>query len=199
MDHRQRCSPAECDRPSDRQRVGRSLDLQLARGEVGVDPLTGDSRHNARVVAAAIFCDRAGLQLEGEDPLLCVVPSVTRADPRVRQLVHRVEARGPIINWAGVDPDQRILHVMRLLVNTHGYPVNGAAGLVGILFAESGVMPNRIEGSAAATPLRARNFGGTMTDFSAEQVMNRNRRLRQGPHLPGVGLAQWTTANRRLQ
>jgi hypothetical protein len=49
----------------------------------------------------------------------------------------------------------RVLQVMDLLVRRYGYPVNGAAGLVGNLIAESEVLPNRIEGSAIGTPMRA--------------------------------------------
>ena len=49
----------------------------------------------------------------------------------------------------------RVLRVMHLLVHRYGFPVNGAAGIVGNLVAESGVLPNRIEGSRTATPMRA--------------------------------------------
>lgn len=84
---------------------------------------------------------------------------------------------------------------MNLLVDTHHYPVNGAAGIVGNLLAESGVLPSRVEGSAAATPMRARNRAGAVTDFTPDEVMNRSNTT--GPRLPGVGLAQWTTPARR--
>jgi hypothetical protein len=84
---------------------------------------------------------------------------------------------------------------MNLLVDTHNYPVNGAAGIVGNLLAESGVLPSRIEGSAAATPMRARNRTGVTADFTPDEVMDRTSTT--GPRLPGVGLAQWTTAQRR--
>ena len=126
-----------------------------------------------------------------------MIPEVTRADPRVQQLVPFVTERGPIVNWARVADDQRMLRVMELLVNDHGFSVNAAAGLVGNLWSESGVMPNRIEESAMATPMRAPNFAGAATDFTADQVMNRNRARREGPRAPGIGLAQWTIANRR--
>ena len=48
-----------------------------------------------------------------------------------------------------------------------------------------------------ATPMRAPNFAGAATDFTADQVMNRNRARREGPRAPGIGLAQWTSSNRR--
>lgn len=47
------------------------------------------------------------------------------------------------------------------------------------------------------TPMRARDFTGKLTEFTAEQVMNRNRAAKQGPRLPGVGLAQWSSPRRR--
>jgi hypothetical protein len=87
--------------------------------------------------------------------------------------------------------------VMTLLVEKHGYPVNAAAGIVGNLWAESAVLPNRLEGSGEATPLRARDFAGVMRDFTPEEVMNRNLNARIGPRLPGIGLAQWTDPRRR--
>ncbi len=183
-------------------REWKTLERWQNAGEVGVEPLTGDADHNALVVASSIFCSRfigSAAWDEPGDPLLCVLPSVTSADPRVRQLVPEVTLRGPIINWAQVDPDQRILIVMELLVNTHGFPVNGAAGLVGNLFSESGVLPNRVEGSRPSTPQTAQNFAGVSTEFTAEEVRNRDRAARQGPRRPGVGLAQWTSVNRRAR
>jgi hypothetical protein len=93
--------------------------------------------------------------------------------------------------------DARVRRVMELLVDRYRYPVNGAAGLVGNLIAESGVMPNRIEGSQAATPMRAPDFAGRMRDFTAEDVQNRDFRRRLGPRSPGIGLAQWTSPDRR--
>jgi hypothetical protein len=86
---------------------------------------------------------------------------------------------------------------MELLVNTYGYPVNGAAGLVGNLIAESGVMPNRIEGSQASTPMRAPDFSGRVRDFTPTEVQNRDAARRLGPGRPGIGLAQWTSSDRR--
>jgi hypothetical protein len=107
------------------------------------------------------------------------------------------ERTGAVTNWTHEPLDARIVHVMELLINDHGYPVNGAAGLVGNLIAESSVLPNRIEGSHAESPMRARDFSGQVRDFTPEQVMNRSFAAKTGPRLPGIGLAQWTTANRR--
>jgi len=88
---------------------------------------------------------------------------------------------------------------MKLLVEKYGYPVNGAAGLVGNLYAESQVIPNRIEGSNAASPMTAEDFQGMPRTFTPEEVMNRvdQKDRKEGPRLPGVGLAQWTKSSRR--
>jgi Phage tail lysozyme len=94
--------------------------------------------------------------------------------------------------------DARVLRVMDLLVARYQYPVNGAAGLVGNLIAESGVVPERIEGSQASTPMRAPDFTGRVRDFTPEQIRDRDFRRRLGPRLPGVGIAQWTTRERRV-
>lgn len=93
--------------------------------------------------------------------------------------------------------DARILRVMELLVDRYGYPVNGAAGIVGNLIAESGVQPDRIEGSRSATPMRAPDFAGRVRDFTPEEVRDRNFARKQGPRLPGIGIAQWTSPARR--
>jgi hypothetical protein len=104
---------------------------------------------------------------------------------------------GSSIDWSSVDPDRRMLYVMELLIGTYQFPVNGAAGLVGNLWAESGVIPNRIEGSSSSTPMRARNFMNQITDFTPDEIMNRSKQAQTGPRLPGTGLAQWTSTDRR--
>jgi len=170
----------------------------LTRGDADVGrPLTGKAGENALLVAARIFCDRNALSLEGGDPLMCIVSDATLADARVRSLVPHVTARGPIINWTRVKRDARVLQVMRLLVRTHGYPANAAAGLAGNFIDESNMLPQRVQGSADETPMRAQNLAGGVTDFTAADVMNRNAATRTGPLLEGVGLAQWTLTARR--
>jgi hypothetical protein len=93
--------------------------------------------------------------------------------------------------------DARVLRVMQLLVSRYGYPVNGAAGVVGNLIAESQVLPNLIEGSNAATPMRGRDFANRLQDFTPDQVRDRNYGRRTGPRHPGIGIAQWTSPHRR--
>ncbi|WP_159011890.1 phage tail tip lysozyme [Streptomyces sp. NRRL F-5123] len=99
-------------------------------------------------------------------------------------------------DWTKVGNDDRMLYCMRQLVDRYGYPPAGAAGIVGNLWAESAVLPNRIEGSSPSTPMRAKNFAGVTTNFTAVQIMDR-KPPDQGPKLPGVGLAQWTSPSRR--
>jgi hypothetical protein len=102
-----------------------------------------------------------------------------------------------VSHWERLNLDQRLLYVMERLVERYAYPVNGAAGLVGNLVAESGVIPTRVEGSAEGTPMRSKNFGGTVVDHTADDIMNRSAAQHVGPALPGIGLAQWTSAARR--
>lgn len=102
-----------------------------------------------------------------------------------------------VTDWSAVTIGERARHVMELLVDQYGYPENGAAGLVGNLMAESGVIPNRIEGSQERTPMRAPNFAGKVVDFTPDEVMNRSAKAKRGPKKPGIGLAQWTSGTRR--
>jgi hypothetical protein len=100
--------------------------------------------------------------------------------------------------WASASETERMEYVMRVLVETYNFPRNGAAGLVGNLYAESGLIPDRVEGSRDIHhPMRALDFNDRTVDFTPEQVMNRSRRNRIGPKRPGIGLAQWTSSNRR--
>ena len=91
----------------------------------------------------------------------------------------------------------RVLRVMELLVDQYGYPVNGAAGVVGNLIVESGVLPNRVEGSRVETPMRAPDSTRQVRDFTPVEVRDRNIAPQRGPLLVGIGLAQRTTFSRR--
>jgi hypothetical protein len=102
---------------------------------------------------------------------------------------------GPATDRAQVPLDDRL--AIRLLIDTHHYSVNGAAGIVGNVYAESGVLPNRIEGSRPGTPMRSLDFARHPRSFSATDMMNRSVQRRTGPRLPGVGLARWTSGARR--
>lgn len=181
-------------------REWQQVDAYLAAGRVEFEPLTADASRNAQLVAGAIFCSRALSTLvmqDGGDPLLCLDTAATLSDPRVQKLAQNVAARGPIVHWPAVPSAERMRYVVDRLVRVHGYPVNAAAGIVGNLQAESGVLPSRVEGSAGATPLRARGFRGRTATFTPQQVMDRSKQTKTGPEAPGVGLAQWTTTGRR--
>jgi Uncharacterized protein conserved in bacteria (DUF2272)/Phage tail lysozyme len=97
----------------------------------------------------------------------------------------------------GAGLNARVLQVMRLLVSQYGFPVNGAAGLVGNLIVESDLQPNRIEGSDEATPMRAVDFAGRLRNFTPDQVRTRSLSRRTGPYRPGIGIAQWSYPSRR--
>ena len=179
----------------------RGVEVWKSCGFVGIDPLTNNPVRNAQLMAAALFCERALFTREfderREDPLLCILTDVTIADPRVQTLATHVASRGPILSWEQRTIADPVLYAMERLINEYRFPVNGAAGMVGNLRAESGVIPNRIEGSAGATPMRAEGSDHAMHNFSPEQIMNRGTPDQVGPLLPGVGIAQWTTGTRR--
>jgi LysM repeat protein len=106
----------------------------------------------------------------------------------------------PVRDWTQEPLAVRIRHVMKLLVEQHGYSAEAAAGIVGNLLQESGVIPNRLEGSRSATPMRAKRAnahgpGDAEVDFTAEEIMDPHPET--GPWLKGIGLAQWTFPSRR--
>lgn len=258
------------------EREEQMIDSWLRRGEVGIERFTDNYEENALMVAEAIFCHRAlfseSYDHRREDPLMCVLPEVSRSDVRVLRLLTHItapgpitnllgpisdaewdqvtlwqsgnqvgdepltedadhnsalvargiltnryiggvpgvafddrhirimteylSARAPIINWASVAPEQRRVYVMTRLVDHYGYSPNAAAGIVGNLWHESRVLPNAVEGRRGGDPpMRAPDQSGRRRDLTAEEVMNRT--ARRGPDLPGAGLAQWTTADRR--
>jgi hypothetical protein len=100
-------------------------------------------------------------------------------------------------DWTTVAEEDRMRYAVDRLVAGYGYPVEAAAGIVGNLYAESTVIPNRIEDSTAARPMRARDFGGALRTFTAAEVESRDEKERRGPARPGVGLAQWSFPTRR--
>lgn len=106
-------------------------------------------------------------------------------------------APGGTTDWTAVGTDARLRYVMDRLVNRYGYPVNGAAGVVGNLYAESGVLPSRVEGSRPEAPMRAQNFARQTVTFTPDEIMQRDRQRERGPRLAGIGLAQWTSPGRR--
>jgi RHS repeat-associated protein len=90
------------------------------------------------------------------------------------------------VAWAHVPEDIRQIYAMMLLVYRHGFSETAAAGIVGNLMHESGLIPNRVQGSAVASP---QIVAGTA--YSEEQIRSGD------PPLSGIGIAQWTTSDRR--
>ena len=88
-------------------------------------------------------------------------------------LADAIEQRTPLsapspfeaaVDWTVVPAQNRMRYVVKRLVDRYQYPVNGAAGLVGNLYSESQVLPNRIEGSKAATPMVAPDLNGRIAE-----------------------------------
>jgi peptidoglycan hydrolase-like protein with peptidoglycan-binding domain len=103
---------------------------------------------------------------------------------------------GPMTDWPSIPIRTRRVRAMTVLIDRYGYPVNGAAGIVGNLEAESGIIPNRVQGSTSKAPMTSSNNHGGTTTWTAEQIMNRVEG-QTGPKLGGIGLAQWTFRTRR--
>jgi len=99
--------------------------------------------------------------------------------------------------WEAVPIDGRRAYVMRLLQTRYGYTANAAAGIVGNLEVESGILPNRLEQSSDISPLRAPGFDGHLHDFTPGEIEHPSKATGTGPSFPGVGLAQWTWPPRR--
>ncbi|MEM7644262.1 MAG: phage tail tip lysozyme, partial [Pseudomonadota bacterium] len=167
--------------------VGRVLETEVTRNREGRQPM----RLGTDSVAARTFLmDRVVRRRLGAAPAGGVPPRARR------MLAQSIGRAGHLIDWVQTDLDYRRRYIMRRLVERYGLPVNGAAGIVGNLQSESGLLPQRVEGSRSADPRRTRGTAGPTRRWTAAQIQGR-RRGRSGPRLPGVGLAQWTSANRR--
>ncbi len=108
--------------------------------------------------------------------------------------------QGTPADWTKVSEEQRILYVMSMLVKGYNLPVVAASALVGNLFEESALIPNRVEGSRhPSAPMIAPSMSVSagIVPLSALDIMNRSESKKIGPKLPGIGLAQWTHPARR--
>jgi hypothetical protein len=170
-------------------RTGQFRTWRYDRTVTAGDPLPGLAE--ASGIWATI---RDGHQLISLDQDLVLDWVAQTGDYRVWRYDRTITGGIPL-HWESLDRDTRTLYVMEKLVATYGYPPGGAAGLVGNLIVESGLIPTRIEGSGEKTPLRMTNNQGQTVDFSAEQVMKLGTPT--SPAKPGIGLAQWTIASRR--
>lgn len=172
--------------------------LQEALLEAGFDPGQVDENFGGITEQAVLdFQESSGLEVDGVvGPMTWDALGVAESEDDPHPGPDDTPAPS-VEDWVAVDGDERMRSVMSLLVEQYGFPANGAAGIVGNLWAESGVLPHRIEGSSSATPMRARDFAGNTVDFTAEEIRDRDRSAELGPALPGVGLAQWTSSGRR--
>ena len=153
---------------------------------------------NRRTIAHHVACARE-TQFPGQTgrPAICTIPHTGPVVASIAILMQHLRSLGPIRNWPEVGMDARRVYIMERLVSHHGYPVNTAAGIVGNLDSESGLIPERVEGSRPATPRTAAAMRGNRRRFSAADIMNRSRSAGVGPRRPGIGLAQWTSSGRR--
>lgn len=147
--------------------------------------------------AAILGVIRNALAAAPAQPSASQQASLDRANRMLGLVAGAVARETPFFDWSTVPAAEREAYVVDRLHTQYGFSIEAAAGIVGNLRAESGVLPSRIEGSAAATPMRARNFAGGTTDFTAEDIMNRSSSAGVGPRMPGIGLAQWTSSGRR--
>lgn len=175
-----------------------SIRIFLAEGYAGAHSLTKDPDTNAVLIAAQLANYRGGMRW---GQLWELLPS---SEEHMAKLIEHVRAAGPLTQeqmaaeWGKVAPADRIRYVMRKLV-VYGYPPHSAAGIVGNLLVESGLIPPRIESILNdERPLTGRNRAGKTVDFTARDLMeNSVPGLKPDPDkvLPektGLGLAQWT-------
>jgi hypothetical protein len=160
------------------------------------------SHSNNAVVASQIYADIVGARNYHVGAALDAKAWATlrRAFQTARYVLVPLHVDPKKASWEAVSLDDRRVYVMGLLMNQYGYPQTAAAGIVGNVEAESGILPNRIEGSRATSPLRALSLAnpkGKPTDFTPTDVMNRSTKTATGPLKPGIGLAQWTASVRR--
>ncbi|MDJ0769718.1 MAG: phage tail tip lysozyme [Ilumatobacter sp.] len=179
-----------------RMRGDKVKELQRALKAAGHDPGRVDGIFGSKTKRAVEdFQRQLGLDVDG---IVGPMTSGRLDDFTLRDVPVGAPMRvlGPMSDWSAIPVRTRRIRAMQILTDRYGYPVNGAAGIVGNLEAESGVMPNRVEGSRASAPMTSANNQGTSTTWTAEQVMNRAPG-QTGPKRPGAGLAQWTFPTRR--
>lgn len=133
---------------------------------------------------------------QAQQPPIGLYALLVRAARHYQQQMQRKANKSSSSSAQPKTKEERMAYVVKRLVEKYGYPVNGAAGLVGNLYAESGLLANRVEGSTEAAPMKAKDAKDKVAEFTPEEVMDRIYK-KQGPKLPGIGLAQWTSAARR--
>jgi peptidoglycan hydrolase-like protein with peptidoglycan-binding domain len=185
--------------------AGGALDnkTQLALAQRVLEELAQQSlfekgkRNAATDRALSEFKSQRGL---GAEPTLDASTRTALADAlEQRTTLPGTLSKKPVLDWTQIHQNQRMRYVMNLLVTEYQYPVNGAAGIVGNLFAESQVIPNRIQGSKIDSPMTAPDWNNVLRKHTPEEVMKRNKidKIGPGKHNGGIGLAQWTLQERR--
>lgn len=172
----------------------RAVNAVVASGYIGGTPLSTDPNENAERLAVYLLCDRLP-QGHPRKMAACVFPETVRSDERAQTLKRLVAARGDIINWVTMPREGRMLYVMRKLVEVHQFPEIAAAGLVGNFLAESRLQPMMVQGGNETDPMVAPDSSDRYRRFTPDEV--RDRTGSSGPRAAGVGLAQWTTPDRR--
>ncbi|RYG89653.1 hypothetical protein EU803_15980 [Loktanella sp. IMCC34160] len=191
------------------QEVGTFIEGQLdaQRGGTATGLIGTDDRVNRINIAHHIACLRLQVfpgSTASPASRYCTYPQSSPPDMAIVILAQALARLGPIVDWARIPFDDRIHYVMSRLIHRHGLSRNAAAGLVGNMIEESGVLPERLEGSSRATPRYApsrqrrragqrRSTPGPSRRHSATSA--RTRPL-GGPHFGGVGLVQWTNTRR---
>ncbi|MGJ8623411.1 MAG: phage tail tip lysozyme [Yoonia sp.] len=185
------------------QEVGRFIEAQLniQRAGTGTGMIGTNDTINRRNLAHHIACQRlVGFPGSVASPAspYCTYPQVSRVDSAIALLMQALTRLGPILDWARIPADDRYYYVMDRLIRVHGFSRNAAAGLVGNMIHESGVLPERIEGSAAATPRYAprRQRSGNPGARRRHSATSVRTRPIGGPHYGGIGLVQWTSGRR---
>lgn len=137
-----------------------------------------------------------------------VSPASGTAAPVTGEHLRQLGNTSDTIDWSKTTISYRRKYVMEVLVKKYSFPINGAAGIVGNLESESAIIPNRVEGSKRDNPMYARSIKeydpvsrkpvpGGFKLFTVDEIVNRNIKKAYGPLKPGVGLAQWSTPDRR--
>ncbi len=150
--------------------------------------LSSDAENNIDLIAAEILIQRvqliSGIYISENSDYLAIRAIVSN---------FMVHLQSGVRDWTRESIPSREMYAMDVLVRIDGISVEIAAGLIGNLMDESELLPNRIEGSLATSPMRSRSRNRSLRDFTAQQIMNGT------PDRQGVGIAQWTNSDRRRE
>jgi hypothetical protein len=82
-----------------------------------------------------------------------------------------------MVDWSTKSKEERMSNAMNILIAKHGLSINGAAGVVGNLWKESGLIPNRIEGSQSKAPMKTRSIKKLLTKKLWQSIRGIQRNL----------------------